>query len=354
MDHSFSSEEKRAQKKAGEDKITRLWSQYKRKYRTDEDCLKELYRIAQRESLLECGNCGNQMEVAGSYKILRCKSCKMTCLLTSGTLFHGARKIKAWLGAIFLMERGVTPTSLRFHKLAKIAQSSALNILRKVRMAIEGNLQEDSEEVPSSLFWLIVCKRSRETPARSHPTEEEKQLVRDELDNPPVNEPASQQPPETEAAKKEAELTGEKKIVFDKLSEEPQSIDDLCKATGLPSPNVAAALTFLELDKLVTSLEGDRYVVKSQETAEKKPSPESHRRDLDHKALTTVELIIQFIFSRFHGSSRKYLQNYVSAHWWHVHRNDWGLGKLIKVCLLTAPITDNDIIAYVTPPHVKI
>ena len=151
-----------------------LWAQFNAQFPTKEDCWKELYRVANGINPFKCRFCGKQgLEIFNDSRSAFCNVCHKKTWLTAGSFFNRIRVPKAWLGAIWFMEQGIVLSSSRFHSLAGIAQSSALNILRKLRVVIQNNLSDVSSQMPSGVFSRSFIKRSRMTPADSHPQAEE-------------------------------------------------------------------------------------------------------------------------------------------------------------------------------------
>jgi len=352
--------------------IDQLWEEFNQLYPTEKDCCEELYKKAQLENLLNCRSCGSQpLLKTCPERVFRCHNCKKKRWLTGGTFFHRVRLIKSWLAAIWLTERGAILTSTKFQKLLNIAQSSALNILRKIRMVMQDLMDDTCSSAPSSLFSMVVSKRSRETPARLHPTSEEEEksennrtsthnsrgnadlnvnnaaLLRTEAcnltDSPFAN---LSQPGET--ATKEIKL--ERKI-YDLLSDNPMSVDALLDLTGTAAGPALAALTMLELAGLATRIVGDYYLRTQSETR----SPmDNNPTTAPADSVEKLPTIIVFVRFYFNGISRKYLQTYLAAHWCKARRTPWGPGTLLRSCLQKPPITYQEILDYVTPTLVKV
>src|ERR1700729_784714 len=132
------------------DHIAVLFSEFAAAFPTEESCVAELLRCAKEEDLLKCHHCGSaDFENSDGGRVLNCLACGGDTWFTSGTLFDRARRLRPWLAAIWLMERGVLLSSSRLHKLIDIAQSSALTLLRKIRTAIETDMADIVTTAPS-------------------------------------------------------------------------------------------------------------------------------------------------------------------------------------------------------------
>jgi DprA winged helix domain len=306
-----------------------LWEQYFLvQFPTNVHCWKELFRDADK-ILLKCRNCGaSPSEINFEARVRICEFCGEKTWFSAGTYFDHAREPKAWLGAIWFMERGIAPSSSHFAKLARIAQSSALNILRKMRMVMLAEMKDDFPTVESAVLYEVVSKRSRETPARSHPHAEEVEIARrmqeekEEMENynrkkrdrstrtratnsSDKEQAASEKHRGTADRENDLDCNGEQDVglgrendhgvdeqrqpskqeprsqldsvlsVFDEvtqsvyqvLSDVPTSFDRLCQLLSAQAGQLSAALIMLSISGLVAQLPGDLYVrVQSEDT----------------------------------------------------------------------------------------
>ena len=129
-----------------------LWAEFNILFPTEQHCLEEIYRRAAQE-LLKCRWCESQdIEKRLGDRVVRCRRCKKETWLTAGSFFHRMRSAKAWLAAIWLMERGVIVSSSGFHKLVGIAQSSALELFKKIATVIQSHMPEDG---PANIKLLV-------------------------------------------------------------------------------------------------------------------------------------------------------------------------------------------------------
>lgn len=344
------------------------WQQFEAQFPTEEHCWRELCRRLETSGLSKCCYCGSKrLDENYEARVRRCRSCNKNTWLTAGTFFNRMRLARPWLAAIWLLEQGVVISSLHLHELVGIAQSSALHILKKVAMAIESHFGDDSANIPSGLFCRVFCKRSRLTPAMQHPVKEQEEMERNEstsadlvlqVNRTNVFASSSGQQLdsntesiiETDTAKftTENKLAAPEKTIYDLLSKEPMSFDTLCKITELSVSEISAALTMLEIVGAAKRLPGDQYVrCTSKESVRKTPGVCSFQNSED------VSDIINFIRSRFHGISRKYLQLYLALYWCHIARDRWCSGSLLQACLKFGRISREQCLAYVSPLIVK-
>jgi len=357
--------------------------------------MEEMYRRANEEGMIECRNCGNAgIEKNYGDRIITCIKCKKKRSLTAGTFFERMRLARPWLAAIWLMEHGVSLSSSKFQKLVGIAYSSAWNIFKKLTSVIQIQMGEAAVSVSSFLFSSLICKRSRETPARAHPIAEQEQIERNSPEDggvgngghdpanassefgttdrdpfcnrnsPPKNTTASllginvargKDLNSSEESFDASTLSGREKQVYDLLSAEPAHFDILCKRSGMQASGMSSTLTMLELAGAVLRLAGDQYIHSTPTTAGLHTVIESSRgKDSTTETTSTVAAVIDFVGLNFQGISRKYLQNYLAWYWCHTDRTRWSLGSLLKACLRFRPVCYAEILEYVSPPFVTI
>jgi hypothetical protein len=78
--------------------------------------------------------------------------------------------------------------------------------------------------------------------------------------------------------------------------------------------------------------------------------------DVDDGTIHTdnCEAFIDFICTYLHGISRKYVQIHLASFWCYKDRKRWGSGAVLKACFQSHGIDDEEILAYVSPPMVKV
>ena len=222
-----------------------------------------------------------------------CRNCKKVSWVTSGTLFAGVVKLRAWLALVWLKERGITISALRFSRLLEIAQSTALNIQKRLGMVVEESLDDSSTALPAQFLLPIINKRSKETPAQEHPRAE----LREGLEEVP------------------------KFLSLDQWQNFNSANTDL-------SAVIAAYLESCDW-QLANSLSFESIA-------------------------SAVKAAIAYIRTYFQGVSRKCLQIYLASFWCHIDRVRWSQGALLVACLDHPPISYESIARYVSPPAVKL
>ncbi|MBZ0189683.1 MAG: hypothetical protein K8F91_25785, partial [Candidatus Obscuribacterales bacterium] len=86
--------------------LNRHWREFEEQFETEADCLEALF--ARLEERARCANCsGQSFDRAYGSRQMECLHCGRKVRLTAGTFFHRKKCLRAWLAAIWLMERGV-------------------------------------------------------------------------------------------------------------------------------------------------------------------------------------------------------------------------------------------------------
>ncbi len=362
--------------------LASLWRQFNTEFPTIQHCLEELCKRASDDGSIRCRHCGSQHDDKPlAARVIICRRCRQSTWLTAGTFFDHIRLPRPWLAAIWFMERGVTMSSCQFHKLTGVAYSTAWNIFKKVTTVIESEMVGDAQVVPSALFSPVICRRSRETPAGSHPLAEledveqrapsYRQTGSASLPAPASKLPVSsdfglrtegnanswlEEPEGASAAGEHAQpmdclqISPQEQKIYDLLAGQEHHFDILCARTGLPASEVSSLLTFLELAGHVRRLPGERYVRTVDDQSRQLRDDRLHtnriRAGITAEAEMLVERVITYVRGHYQGVSRKYLQNYLAAYWCHVDRERWYLGSLLKACFRFGRIRVDEIRAY--------
>lgn len=108
------------------------WREFDSRFPTERDCAHELLRRMDPRRI-RCGHC-QSVEFDSEYgdRELTCRHCRRKFSFTAGTLFHGVRRIRPWLAAIWLMERGIAFNANQLHKLLDISYSTASDIFKRL------------------------------------------------------------------------------------------------------------------------------------------------------------------------------------------------------------------------------
>ena len=336
--------EKNAQKSHRlESKISRLASKIRGEFPTEEECWREVFRRLYPDGI-RCKFCkGNRFEYRNNNRAVKCLDCKEKTWLTSGTFFHRVKSVGAWIMAIRFAEEGVILNSKELELLGQVAQSSALNILKKINLVILSMMDRKSEECQSGDFIEVFCKRSRETPKRKHPVCEQEEF---EMEQKQENVSLKDKEKSFELGLSEAD-----ERVLNLLSTEPMTIQNLANKLGCSAGQLSALLMVLELNGLVRCRIGDEYeLVEKRGGLKGKSSQEQDGETIN----SLVGHFIAFVRQNCHGISRKYLQLYLAAHWFMYRDKQRKKGKLLNSCLSFGQITDKQILMYITPLVVKV
>lgn len=270
-------------------------------------------------------------------RLIKCQDCSTERWLTSGTFFHGAKKLFPWILDICLKTNGIFLSSSRFHKLVGVAQSTALIISKRISQVIASTYDEPNPEISTSLFLDLYSRRSSESVAQQHPRSEQFAIDKINEDNSDEDN-FDDDPVET--------LNELQREVLEHLSSKPKNIDDL--AEELPHfefGKIAAALTILELSRLIKSEIGD-YYVKVRKTTNTKCSFTALITDETEKSFDSIKYVIKTLF---HGVSRKHIQYYIAKFWCLISRDKWKGHELLHACAAYHHITEREITTSITP-----
>lgn len=350
-----------------------LLAQFEIEFPTEEACLAELYRIARIE--LHCHVCdGRNLEIQQDGRTGKCKLCNKNTWFTAGTFLDHMKKPKPRLAAIWLTFRGVILNSSAFSKLLNIAQSTAHDILKWTRFAIQNHMPGDAPLVHSSLFSSVFCKRSRETPARSHPLAEQDAMEKmtldaeapssliesgntgnnstdvyldlayeHSLDKYPTNLVNNNL--DVNKANTDSESCNQEEMVWKLLSEAPLHFDVLLERAKIPVSTLSALLVLLELDGKAERYAGNMYV---------RLVPKPKITSPNQEASAAITAFLDFVRANFGGISRKYLQSYLAVYWCYIAGGQRSNSVLLQTCFHSLPIDNVKIRAYVSPIWVKL
>ncbi|MDP3507072.1 MAG: hypothetical protein Q8T09_03705 [Candidatus Melainabacteria bacterium] len=337
----FSGEERNANLEL----IEKLWPIFEARIPDDEAAMEFVLQTLLTSSALHC-QCGvtvKKRQPSKRPRTLICKNCKKEIWFTARTPFRRAERLKAWLGAIFLMGNGAIVTSNKLAVLGGTAISTALNIVRTIGLVIENERHKETEDnsiqVPSSEFDSLFCRRSLLTLPKVHPSTEVKAP-----DSEPDFKPATKREQKEAQADAIEHLNEAELEILELISNEPITADQICQRTTQPASAVASALVVLEIEGLIEFHEGGRFS-RRREHGHK----EEGRKTTMASAIPLVGRAIDSTRSIRGGISRKYLQVYLAAIWCQSDRERWNEEKLLLTFLQAPEITYQDILNYESP-----
>ncbi len=400
---TFQSRKKEAVRQNSE-LIGALWPDFVQAYPTVEDCKRELFR-RNAKVIYKCRECGAPLKRIYPATRIKCESCGEISKITEGTFLDHMKKPRAWLAALWLREHGVVLSSPVLAKLARVATSTALNILKTTAYVLVQVLDGDAPMVSSGELSELYCKRSRDTPRRNHPVAEVQEIEKDrsadtsaafvdragladfdeaehrEYDvslpdisilQPEHNTSSAHWPPEeADGCKRPVHTFPEEAVILAELSSTPITPDQLIAKLRMDVGIMAASLTMLEVSGLAQRVPGDRYVRTSELTKNVACTGESQQKfigtadepkDLSPSAPPSHSLTMRRIMAEFveyikfflHGISRKTVQLYFATFWYHKFRKKLPAGWLIDTCLQFGHVKDSAILNYVSPSRIKL
>lgn len=379
--------------------LAESYSKFCVQYPTDADCEEALCRIAEQMGLANCRKCGStEMRRSFGSRTIVCANCKRKRSIFSGTYFHGIRRAKPWLAAIWFKAEQSEASPLHFAELVGICYASAWALFQKLAWVAACNINF-ADCVVSALFSEMFCKRTRETPKKLHPRAEEGQgEVGEQTSSRETSHSSSEQPP-PKAECMDAQVRDDVSVdnrsgasqdvpddgsavsahegavtsdddkdgislqelisteidVCTFLSDVPIHFDELVYKTGLQPCELSATLMILELDSAVSRKPGDFYTLPRTPSAGQSDTAMSVRLDsLTEKVKIRVKELINLIAKRYQRIGRKYLQLYLADSSYELDRERWGLNDFIQFCFETPRLRYADLLSYVTPQQVRI
>jgi|AGTN01.1.fsa_nt_gi hypothetical protein len=141
---------------------------------TEAGYFEDLVQMLVRRGLVYCKYCfSKDIERKAGERTGKCGSCRRKVYLTANTFLERVRKIVAWHFYFWLKDKGIALSANQFAEMAEMAQSSASEMRAKLALIITEEMPDDSWLVYSGSFLDTFSKRSKETPAREHPREEQ-------------------------------------------------------------------------------------------------------------------------------------------------------------------------------------
>lgn len=276
-----------------DDMFAEAWQAFNDEVPSDSAAVDYLYDSLVIYNKIECTCRQPQIIHMTGERFYSCRNCKKVSWVTSGTLFTGVVKLRAWLALVWLKERGITISAMRFSRLLEIAQSTALNIQKRIGMVLQENIDDSSFAIPAQVLASIIIKRSKETPAQAHPRAE---LASDNNSDHPFSSLSEQM----NSTSQETDLSS---VIADFLSNK--------------SPQHAG---FISCESIVRA----------------------------------IGAAIAHIRTYFQGVSAKCLQLYLASFWCQLDRMRWANGAILLACIEHAPISYQEMFSFVSPPLVKI
>lgn len=246
---------------------------FNKRFPTDESCWLAIVSDMREQGTLRCKKCGSpEVEVSIEDRTQSCKDCKKASFFTAGTFFHRVRKIRAWMFAIYILDKGFFVSSKWLGYSIGVAQSSALHIIKSALLVFEQNESlEDGLKVKLIQFKKFFSKRSILTGALVKPINEMTDLDEDDEYNSktkdterrpkkkskPSYDPETAIAPAQRIKKNKTEELEER--VLQELSKGQRSIDELVKLTKESSQRLLTVLTDLEFSFKIRAVAGGRF-----------------------------------------------------------------------------------------------
>lgn len=274
----------------------------------------------------------------------KCAHCSKYTHLTAGTFFHCQKNLRGITLVIELLSHGIVLSSSRFHRLVGVAQSTALQMIKKVMTVIGSTFEDADTAISTSVFSKIFSRRSDETPAQKHPISEQEMATAELQKIQESNEAIIEQ------ARSQKEVMGQldsfQKKLYSHITKKPISFDHLERK--MPKTNVSkilSGITYLEMYGLIEALPGNCFARFDRESQRN----QNNLKQQNSANQKSFETIMKFIKIVSHGVSRKHLQRYISLFWCFYERDKWTNDALLQACARFKHVRDAEITQYVTP-----
>jgi len=331
-------------------RIAQIWAEIQFVAPKDMDALDIICNQWNAEDPLRCYQCGTRVVRNQGRRNVGCRGCGKTTSVTSQTLLCKARRFKAYLLACLIREAGLNISGPALSRLTTVAHATAYNLVRKFNLAICNQIPTDAQEISARFFENLIAKRSRLTPADMHPLAEQEviELNMEEIQLTEEVETEVEGEAET-GAEDDPEVA--KKIIYNILSNDPQSADTISDKTEIAIGLVTGCLIMLQLDGKVIEMPGNRYIKKELSVVEQYLL--SNAALADSVTMAVDKLTIQ-IKKYHHRVSRKGLQLFFAQTWCSIDRERWGAGSVVRLCRSHPPIGYPQMLKYSSPPLIKI
>ncbi|MBX9940084.1 MAG: hypothetical protein K2Y32_12565 [Candidatus Obscuribacterales bacterium] len=248
-----------------------LLNSFNKRFPTDESCWLTIIHDMREQGTLRCKKCGSpEVEVSIEHRTQSCKDCKKVSFFTAGTFFHRVRKIRAWMFAIYILDKGFFVSSKWLGYSIGVSQSSSLHIIKSALLVFEQNESiEDGLKVKLIQFKRFFSKRSILTNALVKPIDEMNALDEGKEDNSEERDkgrrPKKKSKPFFDSETAIAAYRNDDKTeelaerVLQELSKGLRSFDELVKLTKEPSQRVLTVLTDLEFSFKIRAVAGGRF-----------------------------------------------------------------------------------------------
>ncbi|MBI1268843.1 hypothetical protein GC174_00270 [bacterium] len=279
-------------------------------------------------------------------RCLKCLDCRSKTWITSSTFFKGIKKPLPYLALIYFLESGIALNSVELSILSGVTQSSAWEIIKKFSLVANACLSDEGERIPIQRIYRAIYKRSRKTPRDCSPAQEVNQEAEAAASSTAISismlESSSE--PQLDQYSLKSELAEHDRAIFEAIGQSPIHADDLCSKLKLGPAKILPSLTILELDGLIESVAGNRYIRKLTNPISEPPSSKS----ISQYACTMIEALIEFACSTYKGISKKYSQLYVALMWMTEEGERRGWKAILERCRKFTHFNKKSIARFVT------
>lgn len=328
-----------------------LLDSFNNEFPDDSACWTAVLSELKEAGLLDCRRCySSSIEISKTFRTFVCLECKKKHQLTAGTYFHGVRRIRAWLFAIWTIDQSFYVSSNWLSKALFLSQSASLHILKTALVVVERSQSGLSKDaIPTFKLRNFFDKRSLLTAANTKPKEEltaeepntseneQKESKRNSKSRTKNNTKTQETKTKTEHGRNKynkknynnsdqtAPFSGNalQKRILNILRSADKTVDDLIEELEQSSRDVLSSLTELEFEGIVVCRAGGKIALAQAKVEQESLALEifpatdirmTKKKDAVFSDSSDTALVFRIIAKRrLVGLSRKYMSLYLSA-----------------------------------------
>ncbi|MBX9939386.1 MAG: hypothetical protein K2Y32_09045 [Candidatus Obscuribacterales bacterium] len=328
-----------------------LLSNFNKAFPDDSACWTAVISELKEAGFLDCRRCYcSNIEISKTFRTFVCLECKKKHQLTAGTYFHGVRRIRAWLFAIWTIDQSFYVSSNWLSKALCLSQSASLHILKTALVVVERSQSELLKDtIPTIKLRNFFDKRSLLTAANTKPKEEltaeepkssEHEQKESKRDSESRTEKKTKTPETKTKTKREKNTYNKKKgnnwdqtapssgnalqkRIQNILRSADKTVDELIEELEQSSRDVLSSLTELEFEGIVICKAGGKIALAQAKVEQESlaleivPATEirmAKKKDAVFTDSSDTALVFRIIAKRrLVGLSRKYMSLYLSA-----------------------------------------
>jgi hypothetical protein len=242
------------------------WRRFNLQYPDEEACVKEVHKRHTGGAKIVCHKCGSEITSGVNERCFRCLTCHKRSWYTAGTPFVSFKKLKPWLFAQLLRQKGINVTGSQLADLLMISKTNGALIKRKVALLTDKRTAESGDaNLPPALNSdnLIQFKEPRlnQNHLKDERRNSDEQLEANQRQeqNEHTAVDAAVKTKQTSVSSPQSQKEMENRL-YSILTNEPQDFESMFAKLDFSVSSLNATLVMLELNGLATRLPGERYI----------------------------------------------------------------------------------------------